>query len=50
MYFTVMPRKVSWCNTYSMIFIDNPVGTGFSFTEDDKGIPDNEDDVSIPIK
>ena len=29
-----------------MLFLDNPVGAGFSFTDDDQGYPDNEDDVS----
>lgn len=28
-----------------MIYIDNPVGTGFSFTNDDKGYVKNEKEV-----
>lgn len=27
-------RKESWTNTHSVLYIDNPVGTGFSFTKD----------------
>lgn len=29
-----------------MLYIDNPVGTGFSFTDSDKGYATNEDDVA----
>ncbi|KAK5644823.1 hypothetical protein RI129_006123 [Pyrocoelia pectoralis] len=28
-------RSYSWTKTHSVIYIDNPVGTGFSFTNDD---------------
>ncbi|EDW08979.1 venom serine carboxypeptidase [Drosophila mojavensis] len=38
-------RKYSWTTTHNVIFIDNPVGTGFSFTDDDKGYARNEHDV-----
>ena len=30
-------RKTSWNKQYSMLFIDNPVGAGFSFTKSDAG-------------
>nr|CAI5834661.1 unnamed protein product [Callosobruchus analis] len=30
-------REHAWTNNHSVIYIDSPVGTGFSFTEDDKG-------------
>ncbi|KAJ0173344.1 hypothetical protein K1T71_011520 [Dendrolimus kikuchii] len=30
-------RKYHWSLNYHLIFIDNPVGTGFSFTDDDNG-------------
>ncbi|XP_049785115.1 venom serine carboxypeptidase [Schistocerca cancellata] len=35
-------RKYSWTKTHSVIYIDNPVGTGFSFTENDAGYARNE--------
>ncbi|KAJ0182077.1 hypothetical protein K1T71_002799 [Dendrolimus kikuchii] len=38
-------RNVTWASHYSLLFIDNPVGTGFSFTNDEKGYPKNEDDL-----
>ncbi|KAJ9586809.1 hypothetical protein L9F63_019595 [Diploptera punctata] len=32
----------SWHKNHSIIFIDNPVGTGFSFTDDDAGYATNQ--------
>ncbi|XP_077347484.1 putative serine carboxypeptidase CPVL isoform X2 [Lithobates pipiens] len=42
---TLVHREFSWTNKYSMLYIDNPVGTGFSFTGNDKGYAVNQDDV-----
>ncbi|MBN3272857.1 CPVL carboxypeptidase, partial [Polyodon spathula] len=42
---TVGARKFPWTSKYSVLYIDNPVGTGFSFTDDDKGCARNQDDV-----
>ncbi|KAG6450424.1 venom serine carboxypeptidase [Manduca sexta] len=42
---TVKLRNVTWASDYSLLFIDNPVGAGFSFTEDERGYVNNEDDV-----
>ncbi|XP_073532668.1 probable serine carboxypeptidase CPVL isoform X2 [Phyllobates terribilis] len=42
---TLIHREFSWTNKYSMLYIDNPVGTGFSFTKDDQGYAVNQDDV-----
>lgn len=33
----LVPRAASWNTRYAMLFIDNPVGAGFSFTEDAAG-------------
>lgn len=30
-------RKYNWAVSHHLIFIDNPVGTGFSFTDDERG-------------
>ncbi|KAL7976701.1 hypothetical protein Chor_008650 [Crotalus horridus] len=38
-------RKFPWTSKFSMLYVDNPVGTGFSFTDDPKGYAKNEDDV-----
>uniref|UniRef100_A0A3P8NJK7 Probable serine carboxypeptidase CPVL n=1 Tax=Astatotilapia calliptera TaxID=8154 RepID=A0A3P8NJK7_ASTCA len=42
---TVGPRDYAWTARYSVLYIDNPVGTGFSFTEDDRGFAQDQDDV-----
>lgn len=42
--FTLYKRKFPWTSKFSMLYIDNPVGTGFSFT-DDTGYAVNQDDV-----
>ena len=31
------PRKYAWTTEYAMLFIDNPVGAGFSFTTSESG-------------
>lgn len=41
----LIPRKYSWHLNHNLIYIDNPVGTGFSFTESDAGYAKNEQDV-----
>ncbi|XP_033167670.1 venom serine carboxypeptidase [Drosophila mauritiana] len=38
-------RNYTWSKTHNLIYIDNPVGTGFSFTENDAGYARNEKDV-----
>jgi len=43
---TVYPKPYTWNSKYAMLFIDNPVGTGFSYTHDQSGYSNNEDDVA----
>ncbi|RWS25515.1 putative serine carboxypeptidase CPVL-like protein [Leptotrombidium deliense] len=43
---SVSLRKYSWTSAYSLLYIDNPAGTGFSFTQNDKGYATNEEDVA----
>ncbi|XP_063373245.1 vitellogenic carboxypeptidase-like [Cydia amplana] len=38
-------RNSSWTNDYSVLYIDNPVGAGFSYTCNDKGYTSSEDEV-----
>ncbi|CAH0380500.1 unnamed protein product [Bemisia tabaci] len=38
-------RHYSWTRKLSMLYIDNPVGTGFSFTDDDRGYVTNQEQV-----
>jgi len=42
-------KPISWNDKYSMLYIDNPVGTGFSFTGDDTGYSTNETHVAINL-
>lgn len=39
-------RPISWNTDYHLIFIDNPVGTGYSFTSNDAGYARSQDDVA----
>lgn len=41
----VHSRKYSWHVNHHLIYIDNPVGTGFSFTDSEDGYAKNEKDV-----
>ncbi|XP_004418934.1 PREDICTED: probable serine carboxypeptidase CPVL [Ceratotherium simum simum] len=43
---TLRLRDFPWTTTFSMLYVDNPVGTGFSFTDDPQGYAVNEDDVA----
>ncbi|CAD7079968.1 unnamed protein product [Hermetia illucens] len=42
----VQRRTYSWNNDYNVVYIDNPVGSGYSFTENDAGYAQNNDDVN----
>ncbi|CAG9784174.1 unnamed protein product [Diatraea saccharalis] len=39
-------RNSSWSKEYSLLFIDNPVGAGYSFTESNDGYVHNMDECS----
>ncbi|XP_064648192.1 probable serine carboxypeptidase CPVL [Lineus longissimus] len=41
----LVPRNTTWQTNYSMLYVDNPVGTGFSFTENEAGYATDEEDV-----
>ncbi|KAM4873798.1 putative serine carboxypeptidase CPVL [Thomomys bottae] len=43
---SIRARNFSWTTTFSMLYIDNPVGTGFSFTNSSHGYAVSEDDVA----
>lgn len=46
---TLQKRKYSWHQSHNLLYIDNPVGTGFSFTDNDKGYATNETHVGRDI-
>jgi len=39
-------KDVTWIDSYNMLYFDQPAGTGFSFTDSEKGYAKNMDDVS----
>ncbi|XP_077019024.1 putative serine carboxypeptidase CPVL isoform X2 [Tamandua tetradactyla] len=43
---TVRMKDFSWTTTFSVLYIDNPVGTGFSFTENKHGYAVNQEEVA----
>jgi len=45
----LLKKPVTWNDKYSMLYIDNPVGTGFSFTGDDAGYSTNESQVAVNL-
>ncbi|KAJ6640942.1 Vitellogenic carboxypeptidase [Pseudolycoriella hygida] len=42
-------RKVSWHEDHHMVYIDNPVGAGFSFTENANGYAKNQNDIATNL-
>lgn len=38
-------RNTSWSQQYDVVFIDNPVGTGFSYTQNANGFVTDEEEV-----
>ncbi|XP_023944816.1 venom serine carboxypeptidase [Bicyclus anynana] len=42
-------RKYNWALSHHIIYIDNPVGTGFSFTKDPKGYCVNQTQVGAQL-
>jgi vitellogenic carboxypeptidase-like protein len=42
-------RKYAWTESFSMLYIDNPVGTGFSFTDKDEGYARNQTQVATDL-
>ncbi|XP_014672174.1 PREDICTED: probable serine carboxypeptidase CPVL [Priapulus caudatus] len=45
----LQPRDVAWTRHYSVLYVDNPVGTGFSFTRHDAGYARTQRDVAADL-
>ncbi|XP_028034214.1 venom serine carboxypeptidase-like [Bombyx mandarina] len=46
---TIEEREWTWLKGYSMLFIDNPVGAGFSFTDSNDGFVKNMDECASDL-
>ena len=42
----LQPSNITWNSKYHLLFIDQPVGTGYSFTKSEDGYVHNEDEVA----
>ncbi|KAL0849531.1 hypothetical protein ABMA28_013801 [Loxostege sticticalis] len=38
-------RDDTWANDYSLLFVDNPVGAGYSYTRDERGYTTSQDEI-----
>lgn len=45
----LIPNRYSWTKSHHMLYIDSPVGTGFSFTEDEEGYARADKDVAVDL-
>ncbi|KAF7397252.1 hypothetical protein HZH68_008474 [Vespula germanica] len=39
---TLAARKYSWSISLNLIYVNNPIGTGYNFVNNDKGYTNNE--------
>ena len=46
---SIHAKPYTWNEKYGMLFIDNPVGAGFSYTTTDEGYATNEDEVAAGL-
>lgn len=45
----LLPNKFSWSDSHHMLYIDSPVGTGFSFTEAEAGYATSDEKVAVDL-
>jgi carboxypeptidase C (cathepsin A) len=46
---SLVPRLHTWTAQFNVLFVDNPVGVGFSFTTDPDGFVSDEQQVGIDL-
>lgn len=46
---TLQRRKYCWTMSHNIIYLDSPVGTGFSFTDNKEGFATNETDIGRDV-
>ncbi|XP_059142878.1 retinoid-inducible serine carboxypeptidase-like [Physella acuta] len=45
----LQPRNTTWLQTASLLFVDNPVGTGYSYAEDSSAFTTNVAEISADL-
>ena len=45
----LLPNRFSWTENHNLLYIDNPVGTGFSYTESEEGYPTTDEEVAASL-
>ncbi|XP_010241644.1 PREDICTED: serine carboxypeptidase-like 51 [Nelumbo nucifera] len=45
----LMPRNSTWLRVADLLFVDNPVGTGFSYVEDEKACVKTDEEAAIDL-
>jgi len=45
----VMPRRTTWNQHFHLLFLDNPVGVGFSFTESESGFVSDQQQIGSDL-
>lgn len=45
----IKQRKYTWVENHSVLYIDNPVGAGYSFTENNNGYATNETSIGVNL-
>ncbi|CAH2263463.1 jg13914 [Pararge aegeria aegeria] len=44
---SLQERNYTWVNNFNVLFVDNPVGTGFSYVEDLKHLTKTNDEIAL---
>lgn len=45
----IKPRKYSWTNDYNVLYVDQPVGNGYSFTDYDDGLITSTEEAAVQV-
>ena len=43
---TLSPRSTTWVRAANVLFVDNPVGTGYSYVDEDSAYTTNVDEIA----
>jgi len=45
----LQPRNVTWINAANVLFVDNPVGTGYSYVDDESAFTTNNTQIGLDL-